>query len=208
MDTTSARLDSFTDAAFAFAVTMLIVGGGGSGIESGDEELIRLVRKIPAFAIGYAIIGMFWYGHVRWRRFRGNGDWRSVLLTFLLIFVVLIYVFPLAAMANDLSSYMTGMPNPQRPSLATLFSVYGVGFVAMSAAMSALFWDAAGAPDTAEDQRRAIRGEAIIYLILAATGLVSVMLALMGGSAAMAAPWAYASLPVSIGLFVARWRWA
>lgn len=207
MDTLSSRLDNFTDAAFAFAVTMLIVGGGGTGIEGGDAELLKLIRRIPAFGIGYAIIGMFWYAHVRWRHFRGSGDWRSVLLTFLLVFIVLIYVFPLAAMSQDMAAYMTGTPNPNRPSVSMLFAVYGVGFVAMSAAIAALFWDAAGAKTLADNLRRAVRGEAIIYLILGGTGLVSVTLALIGGGAAMLAPWAYATLPLSIGVFAGRWRW-
>ncbi|RVT90845.1 TMEM175 family protein [Sphingomonas crocodyli] len=206
MTSVSARLDAFTDAAFAFAVTVLMVSGGMS-TEGSDADLMTIVRRIPAFGIGYVIVGMFWFAHVRWRRFRGEGDWRSVLLTFLLIFVVLIYIFPLGAMATDLSSLIFGEPDPDRPSVRMLFTVYGVGFFAMSATTSLLFWDAFVSTELDPALRSPVKGEAIIYAILAGTAVVSTALAMAGGSPAFFAPFIYASLPITIGVFSWFWHW-
>lgn len=91
------RLDNFTDAAFAFAVTLLIIGGGSS-IGDSDALLVAL-GDLPAFAFGFAIITMFWIAHVRWRAMRGAGDFIGVALTLLLVFLILIYVQPLRAMS-------------------------------------------------------------------------------------------------------------
>ena len=63
---------------------------------------------MPAFAFGFAIIAMFWFAHVRWRRLRGDGDWLSTLLTLLLVFLVLIYVQPLRGMAAAVGLWFTG----------------------------------------------------------------------------------------------------
>ena len=52
----------------------------------------------------------------------------------------------------------------------------------------------------------AARGEAIIWSILVATGLVSILLSLFE-STEILAPLAYATLPVTIGLFVWRFQW-
>ena len=54
----SGRLDNFTDAVFAFAVTLLIIGGGSS---IGDSVvLLTALGDLPAFAFGFAVITMFW----------------------------------------------------------------------------------------------------------------------------------------------------
>ena len=102
----TSRLDNFTDAAFAFAVTLLVIGG--SEAPTSVAMLNAALAEVPAFAIGFAIIAMFWFAHVRWRHFRGEGDWLSAMLTVLLVFLVLIYIQPLRAMARSLSSFLGG----------------------------------------------------------------------------------------------------
>ncbi|MES2755161.1 MAG: TMEM175 family protein [Pseudomonadota bacterium] len=201
-DVVTARLDAFTDAAFAFAVTLLVVGVGA---EVDALALRRVVASIPAFAIGFALIAMFWLAHVRWRRFRGRGDWRSLVLTLALVFAVLLYVLPLRAMASALAAYL-GAAGGFHGDLGELFAVYGLGFVTMSALVAALFRDALrnGALDRAE--RATITGELWIWSILAGTGAVSVVLSLIPETTVLA-PWAYATLPFTIGLFAARWDW-
>ncbi|MDQ3144011.1 MAG: TMEM175 family protein, partial [Pseudomonadota bacterium] len=73
------RLDNFTDAAFAFAVSLLVIGGARAPEDF--AALILSLGDIPASAFGFAIMAMFWLGHVRWRKLRGDGDSLAVLLT-------------------------------------------------------------------------------------------------------------------------------
>lgn len=196
----NSRLDSFTDAAFAFAVSLMVIGGSRA---PGDfNELTKALGDLPAFAVGFALMALFWMSHVRWRRIRGEGDWKSTLLTLLLVFLTLVYVQPLRAMAAATGLFFTGQGEAFRGSLAGLFAVYGTGFVAMALTMAALWSDATAAEVEREEHRFEARHERNIWLIIAATGLVSILLSLtrFGAWAAMA----YATLPITVGLY--SWR--
>ncbi|MGQ0660794.1 TMEM175 family protein [Sphingosinicella sp.] len=198
------RLDAFTDAAFAFAVTLLVIGG--SEAPTSVAMLRAAMAEVPAFAIGFAIIAMFWFAHVRWRHCRGEGSWLSMLLSVLLIFLVLIYVQPLRAMARSLSTFLGGSGTPFQGAVGDLFFIYGLGFVAMAATTACLFMEAQHSPEIDAETRVSARGEAIIWLILVATGLVSIQLTFFRATANFS-PMVYATLPISIGLFTWRYDW-
>ena len=198
------RLDNFTDAAFAFAVTLLVIGG--SEPPTSAAMLSAAMAEVPAFAIGFAIVAMFWFAHVRWRHYRGEGNWLSMVLSVLLIFLVLIYVQPLRAMARSFSSFLGGSGTPFAGAVGDLFFVYGLGFVAMAATTACLFLEAQRSATIDAELRASARGEAIIWMILAATGIVSILMT-FSRSTANFAPLAYATLPISIGLFTWRYDW-
>ena len=203
-DAGTGRIDNFTDAAFAFAVTLLVVGAGGGQVTS--DLLSQTVASIPSFAIGFAIIAMFWVAHVRWRGLRGAGDWRSLLLTLLLVFVTLIYVVPLRGMAASFADYLRGTSTGAPPDIAMLFVIYGIGFVTMAILTALLYRDVLRRTDLAMAERRSALGQVWIWSILAWTGLVSTILALFPATWGLA-PWAYATLPATVGVFAARWDW-
>ncbi len=196
------RLDNFTDAAFAFAVSLLVIGGARAPDDF--AALMLSLGDIPAFAFGFAIMAMFWIGHVRWRALRGDGDWLSTVLTLLLIFLTLFYVQPLRAMAAATGLFFTGQGRLFGGSLSGLFAVYGSGFVAMSLTMAALFAESLR-HDGSNRDRATARGERTVWLILATTGVASILVSLtrFGAMAAMV----YATLPFSILLFSSRHDW-
>jgi uncharacterized membrane protein len=199
------RVDNFTDAAFAFAVTLMVVGAGGSASDAATLE--SAVAAIPSFAIGFAIIALFWVSHLRWRSLRGAGDWRSLLLTLALVFMVLVYIVPLRSMAVSFAAFLTGSPGGYGGSLGQLFMIYGMGFTAMSVLTALLFRDALRNPEHAPAQRREALGQVWIWVILAVTGTLSTLLALIPGPHVFA-PFLYATLPLTIGVFARYWRWA
>lgn len=203
MSDNSARLDAFTDAAFAFAVTLLVIGGASQ--QSNLETLFQSIGEIPSFAVGFAIISMFWWGHVRWRNFRGPIDnWRTIFLTLILIFLTLIYVQPLRAMASAMAFYFTGQGAGFKGDLSSLFTVYGIGFVAMSLAMAALYREAAATHAPGKSRAEAF-GNVGIWLILAVTGSASIALSFtyLGIWAATV----YSTLPLTIGAFSGVYDW-
>lgn len=199
----TSRLDNFTDAAFAFAVSLLVIGGARAPDDF--DALLLSLGDIPAFAFGFAVMALFWLGHVRWRRLRGDGDLLSIFLTLLLIFLTLVYVQPLRGMAAATGLWFTGHGQTFGGSLTGLFAVYGTGFVAMSLTMTALFTEALRRADLTAAEEANIRGERVIWLILAATGALSILFSQTpyGVWAAML----YATLPVTIGLFSWRHDW-
>lgn len=87
------RIEVFSDAAFAFAVTMLVISL--SSIPQDYQELLAAISKIPSFASSFAIMMLIWVSHRRWSQRFGLDDGVSTFLTLALIFVVLIYVYPL-----------------------------------------------------------------------------------------------------------------
>lgn len=198
------RLDAFVDAAFAFAVTLLVIGGGD--VPAGYSDLEQAMRSAPAFAIGFAFIAMFWHGHVRWRGYRTRGGALPVLVSLALVFLVLIYVYPLRLMAMSLVEFVTRDIRTIRSEgeVAGLFALYGVGFMAMAGAMAALFATGRDSqPDS--EARRGVVGEMVIWLILAGSGLLSAVLSRLSP---VLAPWVYSLLPIAIGLFAWRHDWA
>jgi uncharacterized membrane protein len=197
------RLDNFTDAAFAFAVSLMVIGG--TGAPEDFAALVGALGDLPAFAFGFAIMTMFWLSHVRWRRLRGDGDWVSTLLTLVLIFLTLVYVQPLRAMASAAGLWFTGQGRMFAGDLPQLFAVYGTGFVAMSLTMVMLWSEALRRRGLAADDRGSAIGERGIWLINAVTGVVSILVSLTpyGKWAAML----YMTLPLTIGLFAWRHDW-
>jgi hypothetical protein len=202
-EASSVRLDAFVDAAFAFAVTLLVIGGGAP--PKAWTELQAVMWRIPAFAVGFALLGMFWHAHVRWRRLCGSGGFAAVLLSFALVFLVLVYVYPLRMMADSMIAYFSRQPNPLgHGDLGGLFTFYGLGFAGMSAVVSALFGTGLGTAEAAN--RPVVRGELGIWLILAASGVLSALLAQFRLTVPFA-PWVYALLPVAVGVFAFRHKW-
>ena len=197
------RIDNFTDAAFAFAVSLMVIGGAGA--PENFDALVGALGDLPAFAFGFAVMAMFWAGHVRWRQARGDGDWLSILLTLLLVFLTLIYVQPLRGMAAATGLWLTGQGREFGGSLPGLFAVYGTGFVLMCLTMAGL-WHETPRGRTFDPAALAnARGERNIWLILAATGLVSILVSLtrFGMLGAMI----YMTLPLTIGLYSWRYDW-
>lgn len=204
-DTGGARLDAFVDAAFAFAVTLLVIGGGEP--PRAYAELAAVMLRVPAFAVGFVLLGMFWHAHVRWRRYCGNSGIAAVLLSFALVFLVLVYVYPLRMMADSMIAYFARLPNPlAHGDLRGLFTFYGLGFAGMSLVVAGLFATGLRAADLPAENRPIARGELGIWVILATSGALSALLAQFQATVPVA-PWTYALLPVAVGVFAFRHRW-
>ena len=136
---------------------------------------------------------------------RGEGDWVGAGLTLLLVFLILIYVQPLRAMAASASQRFIGAGGGFSGDVATLFTIYGTGFVAMSATTAALLADALRSDNLTNSQRAFAGGDRTIWLILAVTGLVSIAVSFtrVGQYAAMV----YATLPLTTGVYSWRHDW-
>src|SRR3954462_11461140 len=85
------RLEGFTDAVFAFAVTLLVVS---LEVPHTFEELLGTMKGFVAFAACFAILILIWHAHVKFFRRYGLQDAWTVFLNSSLLFVVLLYVYP------------------------------------------------------------------------------------------------------------------
>src|SRR5205085_6710291 len=84
------RLESFSDAVFGFALTLLVVS---LDVPKTFPDLMATMRGFPAFALCFLFLGLVWNGHYRYCRRYGLDDGTARFLTCLLLFLVLFYVY-------------------------------------------------------------------------------------------------------------------
>ncbi len=58
------RLETFVDAAFAFAVTLLVIAV--DDVPRSFEELEFALRSVPVFVVSAAQVFVFWIAHRNW----------------------------------------------------------------------------------------------------------------------------------------------
>ena len=100
------RVDAFVDAAFAFAVTLLVIAIGH--VPASIGELVQAMRGVPAFAASFFVIARFWQSHRGWSRHYGIEDAYGTRLSLALVFIVLVYVYPLRMVAELTLASMSG----------------------------------------------------------------------------------------------------
>ncbi|MGH8041356.1 MAG: TMEM175 family protein [Rudaea sp.] len=131
------RLEGFVDSAFAFAVTLLVISVGH--IPESVPAMLQALRGIPAFAACFLLIARFWQGHRAWGRHYDIEDRTAVTLGILLVFLVLIYVYPLRFLFAASFASMSGGWLADQPirltridDLRTAYIVFGLGYAAIA----------------------------------------------------------------------------
>ncbi|MGL6291314.1 MAG: TMEM175 family protein [Silanimonas sp.] len=136
------RLEAFVDAAFAFALTLVIVMVGD--LPRTAAELQDAAKSIPAFAACFWLLATFWRGHVDWSERFGLDDGRSRGLSLLLIFLVLVFVFPLRIVFATFFAWISGGWLPvgfdfeDSTDIQLMFQMFALAFGSMGATLWAL----------------------------------------------------------------------
>jgi len=140
------RIEALTDGAFALALTFLVIVQ--QEIPKNFDDLMQAFRQTPVFAASFAILILFWAAHVRWSRRYGLEDGPAVVLSALLVFTMLVFVYPLKIIFGALFSSLSHgwVPGATRfeslDQLQTLFILYGTGFMLMQLSLYGLYADA------------------------------------------------------------------
>jgi Endosomal/lysosomal potassium channel TMEM175 len=130
------RLETFVDATFAFAITMLVIAG--QQVPDQIDVLLNAFKNVPAFAASVASLAIFWRGHWLWSRRYGLEDGVSIFISWALIFTMLIYVYPLKIIFSGMFFALTNQRAGQPIIVQTigqargLFAAYALGFIALS----------------------------------------------------------------------------
>lgn len=181
------RTDAFVDAAFAFAVTLLVIAIGR--VPASVGELVQAMRGVPAFAASFFVIARLWQSHRHWSRRYGIEDDYATRLSLLLVFIVLVYVYPLRMVAElalaGLSNGFLAEHTLQIGSVAELrmlYAVFGVGYAITAAIFLLLQRHAlalAGSLDLSTRERIRTRTLCKRWLAVIAIALASTLLALV-----------------------------
>lgn len=128
------RIDVFVDAAFAFAITMLVISF--DSIPQNFSEMVIAIKNIPAFIASVVQLVWIWHTHNIWSKRFGLDNGMTVILSTSLLIVVLIYIYPLRIMNQGMMNLFTNsyLPNDFNlesiEELSMMFIFLGVGFFA------------------------------------------------------------------------------
>jgi len=182
------RVEAFIDAAFAFAVTLLVISF--DRVPGNLPELISALKGVPAFGASFALVALFWHAHHVWSRRTGLDDAVSVLLGLLLVFLVLVWVYPLRILFLSAFAWISEIALPEElripwsefrvrgyADILTMFRIYGVAWSSLGFVISALYahaWRRRGALDLDLEEQVRVRGEIATWLWVPVTGAVSI----------------------------------
>ena len=167
------RVEGFSDAVFAFAITLLVVS---LEVPHTFHELAGVMRGFFAFAVCFTLLIVIWREHYVFFRRYGLQDTTTIWLNAALLFVTLFYVYPLKFVFNLVLSGLTGAagdggaPVIEPAQVPALFLIYGAGVIALYLLLALLELT----PVEVFDTRAGIVG----HLLAVGIGLVSVLIAL------------------------------
>jgi hypothetical protein len=180
------RLETFIDAAFAFAISMLVIAA--QQIPDNIQTLLAAFKNVPTFVCSIAVLGIFWRGHWLWSRRYGLEDGASILISWAMIVTILIFIYPLkaifGAMWYFLSSGRIGQPfslHTTESQARTIFGIYALGLIAISAEILLLnirAWQLRGPLRLNGRESLVTRGELSGWSIPVSVGIVSLVFAL------------------------------
>ena len=147
------RIEGFSDAVFAFAVTLLVVS---LEVPRTFTELLNKMQDLVAFAIAFSLLFFIWFHQYQFFRRYALKDSYTVTLNGILLFVVLFFVYPLKFLFTYLIRSITGqqtgvlLPNgAMEPALQagqarTLMIIYGLGYAAVFLLFALMYRNALG----------------------------------------------------------------
>lgn len=191
------RLESFSDAVFGFALTLLVVS---LDVPKSFADLVNTMRGFPAFAVCFLLLALIWNAHYKFCRRYGLDDSAARFLTCVLLFLVLFYVYPLKFLFNlSITALLFGAGpavSMTGSQLSTLLVIYGLGFAAVYGAMTLLYlhaWRLRDALELTALEKSDTRYVVFRLLTLVAFGLIAAGLACIPAIRSWS-PWVYALL--------------
>lgn len=202
------RLETFIDAAFAFAVTVMVIGA--ERVPDNGAALLDAFRNVPAFIASVAVLGIFWRGHWLWSRRYGLEDGVSILISWALLGTILIYIYPLKAIFGSMFYFITGgnfghaLGVRVEGQARTIFAIYAIGFIAIGAEIFLLYlraWKLRGPLRLNPREQFLTRAQISGWCIPMAVGIVALILALTIPSRHFPwAGWIYFSMTILVPL--------
>lgn len=137
------RIETFVAAAFAFAVTMLVISVGA--VPDTMQDFVDATKQIPSFSASCALIMWIWHTHAVWCRRYGLEDGMTIFLSSSLIVLVLTYIYPLRLMMQALFQELSNgyipmeMKFNQVWEVRFMFAFYAIGFLLLCLNFIALY---------------------------------------------------------------------
>jgi uncharacterized membrane protein len=203
------RLETFIDAAFAFAISMLVIAA--QQIPDNIQALLAAFKNVPTFVCSIAVLGIFWRGHWLWSRRYGLEDGVSIFISWMMIVTILMFIYPLKAIFGAMWYFLSSGQVGQRLSLhttesqaRTIFAIYALGLIAISAEILLLnfrAWQLSEPLRLNERETLVTRGELSGWSIPVSVGIVSLAFALtLPAEQIQLSGWVYFSMIILVPL--------
>lgn len=130
------RVEAFSDAAFALAITLLVLS---STVPTSFTELVSSTKQIIPFGACVTLIMVIWYQHYLFFLQYGLQDIKTVSINTILIFLILVYVYPLkflsrflfesvyALLTGNINHFQSIYPDISNDHIGFLMVFYGLG---------------------------------------------------------------------------------
>lgn len=196
------RIEGLSDAAFAFAMTMLLVDSFRSLNTSG--ELIANMLEIPSLMACFAVLMWIWATHYQFFRRYGLEDGYTIFLNAVLLFAVMVYVYPLKFVSDFVINVLVFRRLPldaagepfmpvAREHALWMMVIYGAGFTLIFLLFGLMVRHAYHQRQSLELDELELfitRSSGHVHLLSVSVGLLSIALASLGlvlGRGSMAA---------------------
>ncbi len=186
------RIEGLSDAVFALSLTLLVVS---LDVPASYGEMRTAFLDIPAFAASFAVLMMLWVYHFQFHRRYGLEDGITLALNAVLLFIILIYVYPLKFLFTFLGRAFTGretgrvlpdgtrIPALQDGDMSSLLLTYSAGFTGIFLLFALMTWHAYRKREQLElDEAECLvaRGSIREHLLSASLGVISMLIAALG----------------------------
>lgn len=118
------RIEVFSDAAFAFAITMLVISL--DAIPRDYVEFVEAMKGIPTFILSASMIMGYWLAHRNWSQQYGLEDPISMLRTLSIVVIILIFVYPLKLIISFACYFFSAEYLPTEFSITSLTEMTGL----------------------------------------------------------------------------------
>lgn len=163
------RLESVSDAVFAFAATLMVVNiGANTTFTSFKEELPNFI----SFAVSFFVMMAIWKVHYNFFRRTNYIDNWVIALNMVLLFTVLFYIFPIRSLLNT----GVGGEKISLDEFSNIFQLYSIGFALIFLSLY-LMYLRAFKKDRENDKNLKLLFYARHFFIFIIIGIISFLLA-------------------------------